>query len=155
GVLAKLPQASHMARLSPMEQFAAAELFRGTMLRHSVVAYRNDRPADVVPIHFSGDAWLRYVPLRMPDTLTIQERLPRGAAAVLINQTHTYRDLFLPITAEEKHLLDGIDGHRTIHDILESARPASSEPSHLNLAGTFFERLWWQDQVVFDASHSE
>ncbi|MGC1871140.1 MAG: class I SAM-dependent methyltransferase [Acidobacteriaceae bacterium] len=152
GVLAKLPQAAQMAQLPPVEQFAAAELFRGTMLRHSVVAYRNDRPADAAPVHFSGDAWLHYVPLRMPDTLTIQERLPAGAAAVLINQTHTYRDLFLPISAAEKSLLDAIDGHRTIRDILESAQPGLPEPSQTELGRDFFERLWWQDQVVFDAS---
>ncbi|MGB8478482.1 MAG: class I SAM-dependent methyltransferase [Acidobacteriaceae bacterium] len=151
GILAKLPQSAQMARLSPMEQFAATELFRGTMLRHSVVAYRSDRPVDAAPIHFSDDAWLRYVPLRMPDTLSIQERLPAGAAAVLINQTHTYRDLFLPISAAEKRLLAGVDGHRTIRDIVELTK-ASSGDSTLELARAFFERLWWQDQVVFDAS---
>jgi hypothetical protein len=155
GVLAKLPQSAQMAQLPPMEQFAAAELFRGTMLRHSGVAYRNDRPADVQQIHFSDDRWLRYVPLRMPDTLSIQERLPAGAAAVLINQTHTYRDLFLPINAAEKRLVDGIDGHRTIRDILESTQPTSSDASPLELTRRFFERLWWQDQVVFDTSHSK
>ena len=155
GVLAKLPQARQMAQLSFSEQFAAAELFRGTMLRHSVIAYRDDRPADGAPVHFSGDAWLRYVPLRMPDTLTIQERLPAGAAAVLINQTHTYRDLFLPISAAEKRFLDGIDGHRTVREILESAQSSWSESSGPEMACRFFEQLWWQDQVVFDASHSE
>jgi SAM-dependent methyltransferase len=155
GVLAKLPQAGQMAQLSLVEQFAAAELYRGTMLRHSVVAYRNDRPGDPDPIDFSGDRWLRYVPLRMPDTLSIQERLPAGAATVLINQTHTYRDLFLPISAAEKRLLDGIDGHRTIRDILEPMQPALSEASPLEMARMFFERLWWQDQVVFDTSHSK
>lgn len=155
GVLAKLPQARQMAQLSFSEQFAAAELFRGTMLRHSVIAYRDDRPADGAPVHFSGDDWLRYVPLRMPDTLTIQERLPAGAAAVLINQTHTYRDLFLPISAAEKRLLDGIDGHRTVREIVESAQSSWSESSGPEMACRFCEQLWWQDQVVFDASHSE
>ena len=107
------------------------------------------------PIHFSGDAWLRYVPLRMPETLTIQERLPAGAAAVLLNQTHTYRDLFLPINAAEKRLLDGIDGHRTVGDILEATQATIRRGSPLELARIFFERLWWQDQVVFDASQSK
>jgi 2-polyprenyl-3-methyl-5-hydroxy-6-metoxy-1,4-benzoquinol methylase len=155
GVLAKLPQAGQMAQLSPMEQFSAAELFRGTMLRHSAVAYRNDRPANATAIHFSDDRWLRYVPLRMPDTLSIQERLPAGAAAVLINQTHTYRDLFLPISAAEKRILDGIDGRRTIRDVLESTQSSLPDGSPLELVRTFFERLWWQDQVVFDTSHSK
>jgi SAM-dependent methyltransferase len=155
GVLAKLPQVAQMAKLAPAEQFSAAELFRGTMLRHSVVAYRGDRPPEIRPVQFSGEAWLGYVPLRMPETLSIQERLPAGAAAVLINQTHTYRDLFFAINAAEKRLLDGIDGHRTIRDILKSTQAGSPEPSRLELARTFFERLWWQDQVVFDASGSE
>src|SRR5579862_9212249 len=42
GVIAKIPQTTRMARLSPLEQYAAIELFRGTMVRHSLVAYRND-----------------------------------------------------------------------------------------------------------------
>ena len=37
GVMAGLPQALQMAELSPAEQFAAVELFRGTMVRHSVI----------------------------------------------------------------------------------------------------------------------
>ena len=34
------------------------------------------------------------MPIRLPDTICVQERLPPGAAGVLINQTHTYRDLY-------------------------------------------------------------
>ena len=41
-----------------------------------------------------------YVPLRMPDTICVQDRLPPGAAAVLINPTHAYRDLVMPIDAQ-------------------------------------------------------
>ena len=124
------------------------------MLRHSVVAYRSDPTGVAAPVDFSGDRWLGYVPLRMPDTLTIQERLPVGAAAVLINQTHTYRDLFLPINADEKRLVDGIDGHRTIRDILNSALPSTLDQSRQEHARRFFKRLWWQDQVVFDTSQA-
>src|SRR5437763_15040760 len=40
GVIAKLPQAPQMARLTLAEQYAAIELFRGTMVRHILVAYR-------------------------------------------------------------------------------------------------------------------
>ena len=38
GVMAASPQAARMAELSPAEQFAAVELFRGTMVRHSIIA---------------------------------------------------------------------------------------------------------------------
>ena len=44
GVMARIPQASRIAQLPLPEQYAAAELFRGTMVRHSLVAYRDDGP---------------------------------------------------------------------------------------------------------------
>src|SRR5450631_4216387 len=102
-----------------MEQYAAVELFRGTMVTHSVIAYRNDNPDAPRQPDFSGDAWRGYVPVRMPDTICVEERLPPGAAGVLINRTHTFKDIFLPIDAQEKRLLDAIDGNRSIEDIVE------------------------------------
>jgi hypothetical protein len=125
------------------------------MLCHSVVAYRDDAPDDKQTICFSGDAWLEYVPMRMPDTIAVQERLPVGAAAVLINQTHTYRDLYLPITEVEKGLYDAIDGSANIGKIMAGMLPNAQQNGQLDKARTFFERLWWFDQVVFDASISE
>ncbi len=151
GVIAQLPQAARMAQLSPPEQYAAIELFRGTMVRHSVVAYRNDNDGGSRQISFAGDAWLSYVPVRMSDTICVQDRLPPGAAAVLINQTHTDRDLVLPIAEIEKRLFDAIDGERSIGVIAEKTL-SSSYRTNLDLPRTFFQRLWWQDQVVFDSS---
>ena len=144
GVMARLPQASRIAALEPAQQYAAAELFRGTMMSHSVVARRDDSPGRSHAISFSGNAWLDYVPVRLPDTLCVQERLPPGAAAVLINRAHTCTDIYLPIDEREKRLVDAIDGERTIGDI------AGDEQR--DLGRTLFERLWWHDQVVFDGS---
>jgi SAM-dependent methyltransferase len=152
GVIAKIPQASLLKELSVAEQYAAVELFRGTMIRHSMVAYRDDSPCGPQTVSFAGDAWLRYVPLRMPDTICVQERLPPGAAAVLINQTHAYRDLIMPIDSTEKPLFDAIDGSCSIGGIVERTLPSSQTKSQLDMARTFFEKLWWYDQVVFDAS---
>ncbi len=154
GVIAKIPQAARMAQLPPAEQYAAVELFRGTMVRHSAVLYRNDNPGGPQPVSFAGEAWPGYVPIRMPDTICVQERLPAGAAAVLINQTHTYRDLFMPIDATEKRLFDAIDGNRRIGDIVERTMPSLTKKSQLDAARAFFERLWWYDQVVFDISEA-
>jgi SAM-dependent methyltransferase len=151
GVIASLPQADRLAQLSLAEQYAAIELFRGTMLRHSLVAYRDDGPSDS-QISFAGDAWLGYVPIRMSETISVQERLPAGAAAVLINQSHTYRDLFLPIGSIEKQLFDAIDGNRNIRQITEETLSHSTRPIDLEVSRAFFERLWWHDQVVFDSS---
>jgi SAM-dependent methyltransferase len=152
GVLANIPQASQMARLSPEDQYATVELFRGTMVRHSVVVYRDDNPGSPQRIDFAGDAWLGFVPIPMADTICVQDRLPSGAAAVLINPTHTYRDLILPIDSVEKGWFDAMDGNCSIGDIIKRNEPASQNQLHLDRARSFFERLWWYDQIVFDAS---
>jgi SAM-dependent methyltransferase len=148
GALASTPHASRLAQLSAQEGYAAVELFRGTMVRHSLVAYRTDRPGASQPICFDDDRWLNHVPIRLPRTLIIEERLPPGAAAVLINQSHTYPDLYLPINAQEKRLFKAIDGRRTIAQIVRQAATQTVQRQHR----AFFERLWWYDQVVFDAS---
>ena len=93
-----------------------------------------------------------YVPSKMSDTICVEERLPPGAAAVLINQTHTYRDLFMPIDSTEKRLFDAIDGNRSIGDIVERTLPSVQKELQPDMARTFFERLWGYDQVVFDTS---
>ena len=149
GAIAKIPQASKIAQLPLAEQYAAVELFRGTMVTHSMVLYRNDNPDDPQPVSFAGDDWLGYVPIRMSDTICVQQRLPPGAAGVLINQNHTYRDLIMPINSTEKRLFDAIDGTSSIRNILQKTLPSSQTKSQLDVERTFFERLWWYDQVVF------
>jgi hypothetical protein len=146
GSMSRLPQASRIAALEPAQQHAAAELFRGTMTSHSVVVRRDDGSGGSHAICFSGDGWLDYIPIRAPDTLCVQERLPPGAAAVLINRAHTDTDIYLPIDAREKLLVDAIDGERSIGKI------GGDEPR--DVCRALFERLWWHDQVVFDRSRS-
>jgi hypothetical protein len=152
GVMANIPQTSRIAQLALAEQYAAVELFRGTMVRHSMVVYRDDNPAGPQWVNFAGNTWLGYVPIRMSDTISVGERLPSGAAAVLINQTHTYRDLYLPIDSTEKRLFEAIDGIRSIGDIAEGTLSSLQQQPQVDITRTFFERLWWFDQVVFDIS---
>jgi 2-polyprenyl-3-methyl-5-hydroxy-6-metoxy-1,4-benzoquinol methylase len=152
GLVAKIPQVTRLAQLTLAEQFAAIELFRGTMLRHSCIAYRNDSESCKQQAGVADDAWLDHIPIRMPDTICVQDRLPPGSAAVLINQTHTYRDLFLLIRATEKVWWDGIDGVRNISDIAETPPLSPYRTTNLDAVRAFFERLWWHDQVVFDSS---
>lgn len=152
GVMAQLPQASRIGRLPLEDQYAATELFRGTMVRHSVIAHRDDAPDRPRRISFADDAWPTYVPIRMPDTLCVRERLPHGAAAVLINQSHTSRDIFMPIDATELRLLNSIDGDSSVGDIVDQTVTSSHGAHTLDTVRAFFERLWWHDQVVFDIS---
>jgi len=146
GAIASTPHASRLTALTPHAQYAAMELFRGTMVRHGLVAYRKGSPAlDGREIRFAGDGWLGYVPVRLPDTIAVRERPPAGATAVLINRNHTFNDLYLPIGAREERLLGAVDGARNIAEIC----PDRAEQP---FAREFFERLWRWDQIVFDAS---
>jgi SAM-dependent methyltransferase len=144
GAPASTPHQAVLSRLALDEQYAAMELFRGSMVRHSLIAHPNDRP-DHHAIDFSTNAWPSYVPIRLPDTIVVQERLPPGAAAVLINQNHTFKDLYLPIDVQQKTMFDAIDGKRSISEI-------APQIAHRDAAHFLFERLWRYDQVVFDAS---
>ena len=148
GDLANTPHALRLTKLFPAEQYAAVELLRGTMVRHNAIVYRSDRHSDVQSIRFDDERWQDYVPIRLPRTLCIEERLPPGAAAVLINQSHTYTDLILPIDAGERRLFEAIDGQQTIAEILDNI-PVRGAGERV---GNFFEKLWWYDQVVFDAA---
>jgi len=154
GVIAKIPQVHQIALLPEQEQYAAIELFRGTMIRHSAVLYRRDSPSSRRNVNFVSADWLNYVPVRMPDTVCVPDRLHVGATAVLINQTHTYRDLFLPIGPVEKHLFNNICEHRTIGDIVNRTLARSPRAADLDVAAIFFEQLWWHDQVVFATGYT-
>lgn len=149
--IAKSPFASRISQLPHFQQYAIMELFRGTMARHSLIVYRDDQPTHKFALRFDEDGWQEYIPIRMPSTISIQERLPIGAAAVLINQAHTFTDLYLPIDQLEKQWFDAIDGQRSIAEILRESN-SSSELELLSKARDFFEQLWHYDQVVFNAS---
>ena len=145
GALASTPHRARLAGMTAEAQYAAIELFRGNMVRHAVVAYRDDRSAQGALVDFDGEAWPGYTPIRLPDTLAVRERLPPGATAVLINRNHTSKDLYLPIDAQQERLLAGIDGKRMIAEICR-------DQDDRNLARDFFQQLWRWDQVVFDTS---
>jgi SAM-dependent methyltransferase len=147
GAIARTPHAERLAALPEHAQHAAMELLRGTMDRHSFVAYRDDRAQEPQPIAFEGDAWREFVPVRIPWTLTVKDRAPRGVAAVLINPSHMYPDLALFIDALEERLLNAIDGQRSLGEILQSARGAIGDEQ----GRAFFRQLWEHDIVVFDA----
>jgi SAM-dependent methyltransferase len=142
GTLVQSPHRARLMRLSPEEQYAAIELFRGCIVQHGLVAYRSDHPGSA-RVSFEGDDWLGYVPIRLPDTVVVEERLPPRAAAVLINRNHSFTDIYLPIDAVEKEMFDAIDGRRSIREIVADAAMEG-------VARTLFERLWHYDQVVFN-----
>lgn len=139
------PHHARLATLAAAAQYAAMELYRGTMMHHSAILYRDDEAGEDTAISFERRGWLRYVPLRLPETICVDERVPPGKAGVLINPQHTDTDIYLPITAEEKRVVEAIDGKRSIASLAKIERlPGSGRE--------LFRRLWQHDQIVFDAS---
>jgi SAM-dependent methyltransferase len=147
GAIAATPHATLLAALPAREQYAALELWRGLMTSHSAVVCSAGAHA-ANAIGFTDDRWTRYVPHRFPSTVCVGERLPAGAAGVLLNRSHPFHDLILPINADEKRMLDRIDGDRRVAEVVD--RPVGDDA--WRRARVLFERLWWYDQVVFDAS---
>ena len=97
GILAGSPHALRLAALPSGLQHAAVELFRGTMVSHSFIAYRDDSAEESQPITFTGDSWRNYIPIAWPWTVCVRERLPPRSVAVLINRSHTFTDLICAV----------------------------------------------------------
>jgi SAM-dependent methyltransferase len=152
GALTRIPQAKRIERLSPEDQYAIIELFRGTMIRHSVIVYDRESANLKQQVRLRARASSSDVPVRRADTICVQDPLPPGAAGVLINRSHTYTDLILPISPMEKMWLDAIDGVRSIAEIAKICSSHSGPKTDLDSARSFFDRLWHYDQVVFDTS---
>ena len=151
GSVARSPHAVRLASLPSRLQHAAVELFRGTMVSHDFIAYRDDRSDVSQPINFAGDRWRDYIPIALPWTVCVRERLPPGSVAVLINRSHKFTDLVCTVDSFEDRLLGAIDGNRTLAEILQFA---AQDGDGNRRALRFFERLWQYDQVVFDASRA-
>jgi SAM-dependent methyltransferase len=138
GSLSMVPHGVRISALPLEEQYAAVELFRGTMTRHSFIAHQGGRAASS-PVSFHGDEWQRYVPIRPDTVIAVEERLPEGAAAALLNRAHECPDLVFFVDQNERRMFDAVDGTTSLGEI------ADAGPE-------FFQRLWDHDLVVFDTS---
>jgi hypothetical protein len=134
---------------SQAAKHAALELLRSTMVKHEFVAY-----SDVKPFGFDSDRWLDYVPLRNPDAITVKERLPAGAVAVLLNPMHTHTDIILPTDESEERLLEAIDGNRSINNIFQLVADDPQDDASQRRAFEYFQQLWRHDQIVLNASRT-
>ena len=105
------------------------------MVRHSLIVVRDDDPR--FAHGFEGSDWHGFVPHRMTTAAIIDDKLPVGVGAALLNRAHTYPDLVLFASAAERATFESIDGDRTIGQIGGDV--------------SFFERLWWHDLIVIDA----
>lgn len=151
GQMAETPHAARLVALPERDQAAQMELWRGLMVNHDIVVHPNSIEKDRLKVSFDDERCLRYVPIRRTWTACVEDRLPPGAAGVLLNKTNMYPDIYLPIDALEKQMYEAIDGRRNISEIIE----AVNDPGAPSLAPAFFEKLWWYDQTVFDTSNAQ
>jgi SAM-dependent methyltransferase len=138
GAISETPHAARIAQLPPAEQYAVVELFRGTMTRHTAIAFAADDATSGV-LDFTDPAVGRWVPVPVPTAIAVEERLPPGTAAALINRAHTDTDLVLFADRRRHEIFRSIDGDRSIAQLGADA-------------ADFVERLWRHDLVVLDTT---
>jgi SAM-dependent methyltransferase len=138
GAMSETPHAARVAALPEADQYAAMELFRGTMVRHTAIAYGAD-DVDSGRLEFDGSSAREWRPIAVPTAVAVTERVPAGSAAALINRAHTDTDLVMFVDRRELRMFQRIDGHRRIAELGAGA------------AG-FVERLYRHDLVVIDAT---
>jgi SAM-dependent methyltransferase len=138
GSMSETPHASRIAALEPREQYAAMELFRGTLDRHTAILFGADDETSG-RVDFSRASEL--VPIVRPGSTAVDDgdRLPPGAAAALLNRSHPANDLVMFVDAAELAMFRAIDGRRPVRDLGRGA-------------AAFVERLWRHDLVVVDAT---
>lgn len=139
GIMGDLAHREPMASMDEVGQFAAMELFRGTIVRHSLIAYTAESTLPRTPVHWTGDDWRAYVAMVPPTVVVVEDRLPSGMAAAVINRAHIDRDLVCFLDAEELTVFRAIDADTPLTDV------AGATPR-------LFERLWMHDLVMIDAT---
>jgi len=136
GALRGTPHGARIAARPAPEQYALVELFRGTIVRHTLIAFHaGDRTSGAVDFDDAAA-----VPVRVPTALAVEDRLPPGAAAALLNRAHTDSDLVLFADRAQYALFGAIDGVRSIGEL---GAPA------------FIEGLWRHDLIVLDSHTTE
>lgn len=141
GSMSELPHGQRLAAMPEHQQFAAMELFRGTIRRHGVIAVRDDTPLPPQPVPWHGDTWRSFVPIRPTTVAIVEDRLPDGVAAALINQAHVDRDLVFFADRAERRAYELMDGAREAGDIG-------------GVSLELLRRLWWHDLVMIDSSRA-
>jgi SAM-dependent methyltransferase len=137
GIMTRLPHGERIAGMVEVDQYAVMELFRGTMARHSLIAYRDD--SKLPTLAWGGEAWRDHVALIPPAVVVVQDRLPPGAAAAVINQAHVDLDLVCFLTSDELAVLSAFDG----------TNPSGEIPG---ATSGLLKKLWMHDLVMIDAA---
>ncbi len=125
-------------RLPEPEQFAVAELYRGSMGSHEVVVCRDDRPPASWRVSFDSSDWPRYVPVRNPGLSISEQNLPTKAVARLYWESHAFPEINALVNSQQARLFNAVDGCRTISEVVSHAGAEFDEPAAREYARNFF-----------------
>ena len=157
GALAATPHASRLAMLPLPEQYAAVELFRGTMVRHNLIALpRQTDPGTASLLRFDDERWHG---LSCP--CVCRRRSASSSGCLLARPLCSsikripIRICPVPITAAEKRLFEAIDGKRTIDDIAmarqrSTARRRPDPAGHRLCNGSGTTTRWYSTHWRYD-----
>lgn len=149
---AETPHFPRLDQLPLQDQYAAMELLRGTMLRHSAIVSHQSDQKDQYSVPFDHANWPACIPIRLPGSISVKDNLPPGANTVLINQYHTFPDLVLPVDRSQMQIIEAVNGLRSMGEIISSLSSFGDPKMTENRARSFFQQLWSYDHVVFDTS---
>lgn len=139
GSMSDTPHFEQVMALPERSRYAAMELYRGTIDRHTMIAFRRD---DARSGHIDWSDIGGAVPIADPAAIAVDDRtrLPEGVAAALINRVHSSSDVVLFADADELAWFRSIDGTSCV--------------SELGIPTPFVHRLWRHDLVVLDTAGS-
>lgn len=139
GSMSETPHVERVMALPERAQHAAMELYRGTIDRHSVIAFHS---GDGRSGHIDWTDVGAAVPVVDPAAIAVDDRsrLPDGVAAALINRMHASSDVVLFADADELGWFRSIDGGAGVSD--------------LGIPAPFVRRLWRHDLIVLDTTSS-
>ena len=135
--------------LPEAEQFALAELYRGSMASHEVVVRRDDRSPASWRVGFDGSDWPRYVPIRNPGLSISEQDLPAKAAARLHWASHAFPEISALVDSRQARLFNAVDGRRTISEVVSNAGAEFDEPGVREYVRNFFRSMWFFDYFWF------
>lgn len=140
GSVSETPHSARIAALEPAEQYAAVELFRGTIARHTAILFdaADTTSGRLDPASPDAADW---VPIAVPTAVVVTDRLPHGVAAALLNRAHVDTDLVLFVDRHGLDTFQAIDGRRTVGDLGQGS-------------AELVERLWRHDLVAIDTTRT-
>ena len=148
--LAAFPELlAEVQRLPETEQFALAELYRGSMASHEVVVCRDERSPASWRVGFDGGDWPRYVPIRNPALGISEQDLPAKTAARLHWESHAFPGINALVDSLQARLFNAVDGRRTISEVVSNAGAQFDEPAAREYARNFFRSMWIFDYFWF------